>query len=208
MAGSGLWAGIEGPLHGCDRGAVRLKARRGRPRLVDGYDEGRLAHLEHVDALDGLLLQAWRGGGWVGRNEGGVGVEAREAAGGGGSPGDSAAMHPQRQALVHAHAHAHAPAPAPAPAHPHTRTHTHTHKNTHTHTGRQADTRTRTHTTTTKPAACNIPPTVHQVDDEHGDVAQPAAARAQVGERLVARCVDDQQAGQLHAKHARAAQLG
>ena len=38
---------------------------------------------------------------------------------------------------------------------------------------------------------------MHDVDDEDGHVAEGGAAVAQVGEGLVARGVDDQQAGQL-----------
>mmetsp|Transcript_18383 Transcript_18383/g.46452 ORF Transcript_18383/g.46452 Transcript_18383/m.46452 type:complete len:737 (-) Transcript_18383:1874-4084(-) len=47
---------------------------------------------------------------------------------------------------------------------------------------------------------------VHEVHDEHRDVAQARATRAQVGERLVAGRVDHQQAGQLHVERAADAQ--
>ena len=40
--------------------------------------------------------------------------------------------------------------------------------------------------------------TVHDVDDEDGDVAQRGAAVAKVRERLVAGRVDDQKSGKLH----------
>lgn len=76
------------------------------PYLVESDDEGRLAHLEHVDALDRLLLQA-----------------------------------------------------------------------------------------------------VHEVHDEHRNVAQAAATCTQVGEGLVTGRVDDQQARQFHVEWTRATQL-
>ena len=44
---------------------------------------------------------------------------------------------------------------------------------------------------------------VHQVDDQDGDVAQGRAAVAQVGEGLVARRVDDQQAGETDVERLR-----